>query len=84
MRALEDSLAKEQERNWRLEQELLATQKSRARLQEALKRIADVLAPDLRQELAQPQDLPLASPSTEAPGSKAFDGAVDRFEASLR
>lgn len=76
MRALE----KEQERNRRLEQELLATQQSRARLQEALKHIAEVLTPDLRQEL----DPPLAPPSTEGPDCKVFDKAVGRFEASLR
>lgn len=73
-----DLLAKEQERNKRLEEELLAMQKSHARLQGALKSIADVLTPDLRQELTQP------STSGEGSDPKAFEEALNRFEANLQ
>lgn len=76
MELLRVELDAERVRNQCLEQELLAMKKSRARLQEALKSVAEVLTPDLRQELTQP-----SAPSGDA---KAFDEAVGQFEATLR
>ena len=84
MQSLVDALAQEQELNRRQAQELLAMEKSRARLQGALKRIADVLgSSDLCQELVEPHD-PMAPTGGEDPGSKAFDRAMDQFRATLR
>ena len=76
MELLRGELDAERAKNQRLEQELLAMQKSRARFQEALKSVAEVLTPDLRLELTQP-----SAPSGD---TKAFDEAVGQFEATLR